>query len=210
MPSTQPQSATHCSVNVKGNNNSIGSLTCTGIDANLANELKEIVDGTRKDERLLKDVSAKLRSIIDQMKAQPGTIVNAGNGSVISVNQAGGVTAGTINVTGPTPVKIEIAQISANEKEAQPDGSILYKTVIKVILNGVVPSFKIAVSAPSLVRLNFGPDNRMFMSMFWEVKDGNGAQSIDNDYGPNTLTIFSRNQERFNIQYQCIGATCVN
>ena len=73
-----------------------------------------------------------------------------------------------------------------------------------------MPELVMGASAPSLVRLNFGPDNGVAMGTHWDVKDGKGGESVQNDFGLNTLTLFSKNPERFDVHYECRGTPCVN
>lgn len=96
-PALNHQKAEGCGVNIYGNNNTLGNLTCTGIDGNLAKQLAAITNGTRSDAKLLKEVSAKLDSIQRDLDKQSVNIENS-PGSVFSVNQSGGITAGQINV----------------------------------------------------------------------------------------------------------------
>jgi hypothetical protein len=57
------QQAGNCSINVSGNGNS-ASLVCKGIDPTLAKQIQTILNGTRQNESLIKEMSDKLDLII--------------------------------------------------------------------------------------------------------------------------------------------------
>jgi hypothetical protein len=61
------QHAGDCSVNITGNNNTTASLVCNGVDPNLAEQVRAIINGTRSNEGAVKEMSAKLDRIINQM-----------------------------------------------------------------------------------------------------------------------------------------------
>ncbi len=71
--------------------------TCTVVDSKLFRQFRAIADGTKRNAKLLKDISAQLQTIVDQIE-KAGTNVEAGAGSVISMNQNGGITAGQVNI----------------------------------------------------------------------------------------------------------------
>jgi hypothetical protein len=66
---TATQTNAACSVNAVKSNVTIGTLTCTGIDLAMANELKLIADGTRHDAKLLGAVLDQLKKLSAQLKA---------------------------------------------------------------------------------------------------------------------------------------------
>jgi hypothetical protein len=61
------QQAGDCSVNITGNNNTTASLVCNGVDPKLAQQIRAIVNGTRRNETVLKEMSEKLDRMIKQM-----------------------------------------------------------------------------------------------------------------------------------------------
>lgn len=63
------QQAGDCSVNITGNDNT-ASLVCTGVDAKLAEQVRAILNSTRRNENAAKDMSEKLDRIITQMDKQ--------------------------------------------------------------------------------------------------------------------------------------------
>jgi hypothetical protein len=66
---TTVQQAGDCSVNITGNNNTTASLVCNGIDPKLAEQVRAILNGTRRNENAVKEMSEKLDRIIRQMDA---------------------------------------------------------------------------------------------------------------------------------------------
>ena len=70
LPQTKAQvtqQADNCSVNITGNNNTTASLICNGIDPKLAEQVRAILNGTRRNESAVKEMSEKLDRIIKQM-----------------------------------------------------------------------------------------------------------------------------------------------
>jgi hypothetical protein len=61
------QHAGDCSVNITGNNNTTASLVCNGVDPKLAEQVRAIINGTRRNESAVKEMSEKLDRIIKQM-----------------------------------------------------------------------------------------------------------------------------------------------
>jgi hypothetical protein len=61
------QQAGDCSVNITGNNNSTASLVCNGVDPKLAGQVRAIINGTRRNENAVKEMSEKLDLILKQM-----------------------------------------------------------------------------------------------------------------------------------------------
>jgi hypothetical protein len=61
------QQAGDCSVNITGNNNTTASLVCNSVDPRLAEQIRAIVNGTRRNESAVREVSEKLDQIIKQM-----------------------------------------------------------------------------------------------------------------------------------------------
>ncbi len=61
------QQSGDCSVNITGNNNTTASLVCNGVDPKLAQQIRAIVNGTRRNESALKEISEKLDRVIKQM-----------------------------------------------------------------------------------------------------------------------------------------------
>ena len=55
-----------CSVNITGNDNT-ASLVCTGVDVKLAAQVRAILNGTRRNESAVKEMSEKLDRILKQM-----------------------------------------------------------------------------------------------------------------------------------------------
>jgi hypothetical protein len=55
-----------CSVNITGNGNT-ASLMCTSVDAKLAKQVRAILNGTRRNESAVKEMSEKLDRILKQM-----------------------------------------------------------------------------------------------------------------------------------------------
>ena len=117
-------------------------------------------------------------------------------GSVVSINQSGGITAGQINVTGPPPVRLESVQVAQNVLEERPEGQV-YKTSIRILLSGAVPRLIVAVSAPSLVDVALVSDSGVSFGSAWPTKDRRGQQSIDNIVGSCMLYLRSKAPEQF-------------
>lgn len=61
------QHAGDCSINITGNNNTTASLVCDHVDRKLAEQVRAILNGTRRTESDVKDISEKLDRIIKQM-----------------------------------------------------------------------------------------------------------------------------------------------
>lgn len=59
------QQAGNCSVNLVGSGTA--NLVCTGVDAKLAGQMQAILNGTRRNENAVKDISEKLDQVIAQM-----------------------------------------------------------------------------------------------------------------------------------------------
>jgi hypothetical protein len=64
------QQAGDCSVNITGNNNTTASLVCSGVDPKLAEQVRAILNGTRRSEAATKEISEKLDQILNQMNEE--------------------------------------------------------------------------------------------------------------------------------------------
>jgi hypothetical protein len=60
------QQAGDCSVNITGSDNT-ASLVCTGVNSKLAEQVRAILNRTRRNENAVKDMSEKLDRILEQM-----------------------------------------------------------------------------------------------------------------------------------------------
>jgi len=129
-------------------------------------------------------------------------------GSVVSINQSGGITTGQINITGPPPVKVDFVEVSLNAPEDRPEGKF-YKTTIRILLGGFVPRLIVAASAPSLIEIALLSDSGTTLGAAWPTKDGKGKQAIDNVNGSCMLYLRSKSPEHFTVEYLCQGVQCV-
>jgi hypothetical protein len=69
------QQAGDCSVNITGNSNSTASLVCNGIDPKLAERMGAILNGTRRNEAMAKEMSGKLERIMTEMDASKMALI---------------------------------------------------------------------------------------------------------------------------------------
>jgi len=104
------QQAGDCSVSVAGNGNS-ASLSCSGLDPKIAEEVKAILNSSRRSERASKDISQKLDLILKEI--EKGAIH-------IEQHSEGANSPNTVNINQlppprrvPTEKKDEIAAILA-------------------------------------------------------------------------------------------------
>lgn len=63
------QQAGDCSLNITGNSNS-ASLVCNGLDPKLAEQVRAILNGTRRNEKAAKEISQKLDLILKEIDRQ--------------------------------------------------------------------------------------------------------------------------------------------
>ncbi len=71
--------------------------------------------------------------------------INVGPGGAVSINQQGGITAGTVNIGGPIPVDID--QKTLIDRQLVGNS---YKTEIIFSLNKTIPELQLQISSPSI------------------------------------------------------------
>lgn len=124
-PGTASQQAKDCAQNFIGNNNS-GTVTCTGVDKKLANQIGELVGASKRDSNALKSIMEKLDALLKELRNPPAniTIQQAPNG--INIGPGAIVPNPQVNNFGPPPPKLTWTQEQASDDQGKP--------VIKVIL----------------------------------------------------------------------------
>jgi len=102
------QRATNCAQNFgPGSRNNTGTITCYGVDKNLAAQISELVILSKRDSKTLKDISDKIETLLREFKNLPPTttvIQQAPNG--INIGPGAIVPNPQVNNFGPPPAKI--------------------------------------------------------------------------------------------------------
>ena len=126
--------------------------------------------------------------------------VDIGSNSVVSINQQGGITAGTVNIQTDLPEpKLTLEPIVEN----QPDGG-LYKSEFMMTIESQVAinNLYLEVKAPSITRMEAAPQRSgLSMNGHSGVRDGFAFTNLQNAYGRYRITVYTRNPERFEIIY---------
>jgi hypothetical protein len=180
------------------------NITCSNIDAKLAEQIGQLVAASRRDAKALKIITDKMGSLLIELQNQPTTI------GVISVIQQGGWTAGEVAASGGLPpVTLSFSQMSANQKQTGRDGVESYVTAVRLSLTGMAPILQITVSAASLTRISVFPENGgAATGSLRPAVNGSGGQSIQAASGQYVLKLESSAPEHFQIEYSCQGAGC--
>lgn len=133
-------------------------------------------------------------------KDQPPVVV--GPGGAVSFGQQGGITAGTVNIQpGVPPPNFVLEQLTQN----QPEGD-LFKTefMLKIESQVAVPNLYIAVHAPSITKMDAGPQ-RTGMSMTGHSgnRDGFAFTNLQNAYGLYKVSVLSKKPEaKFEVEVE--------
>jgi len=202
---TPAQQAKDCALNISGTNNT-GTVTCYNVDKQLAWQIGQLVTASKHDGKTLKEISNKLDVLLSELNGQ-GIHIEGVSESVFSINQQSGITAGQVNITGPTGVRITIKEVSANLPQEGPGGKF-YRSTFRVTLSGQVPRFAVLAFAPSLFKLELNVEG---VSM--NVREGVAPKGFyysarDNAFGTSILLLDTKSIEHFQIGYDCQGVVC--
>jgi len=137
----------------------------------------------------------------DAVVAQFLAPVHASSGAtvVISHNQSGGVTAGTVNINAAPEPTLETKEVFAN----QPAGSEYHSRVELRVQSPYPPAnLYVAVHAPSLLRMHLSPQRSgMVMMGHCGVQEGRAFQNLQQPNGVILLDIATSRPETFRVDW---------
>ena len=126
--------------------------------------------------------------------------VNAGPGSAISINQQGGITAGTVNINPGIPEpKFAFRELSRNQPVA--DG---FKTefLMEIDTQAAIPNLYLRVNAATITRMEAGPQRTGgHITGHSGVSDGFAFTNLQSAYGTYRVVVFTKRPETFDVEY---------
>lgn len=120
--------------------------------------------------------------------------------SVISINQSGGITAGTVNIQAGVPEpKVKAQELVANEPC---DGGYKTEFLLTIETQVAVPNFFLQVNAPTIRSMETTPQ-RAGVADFGNTgtRKGLAFTNIQSAYGSYRVTVITNEPERFEVIY---------
>jgi hypothetical protein len=174
--STGPESVQGACNAVNTGNGGVVTLTCTNVDKKLADEIRQLVNASRRDEKVLREISERLGELVQRLSTASGSI-NQSNSGGISVQQA---TTGSNSPIINSPITI-----GDLPKTIQPQDMEVLKTFFRSAQNKA----RIQISADQFSGAQQLPDD------FYDALKGGGWTMVDG--GVNHLMGFAPPGRRF-------------
>jgi hypothetical protein len=137
-------------------------------------------------------------------KKQPAPPVVIPPNSVVSIDQKGGITAGTVNITTGIPEpKFDIRPIVENK----PEGTT-YRTEFMLSIETKVPitNLYLQVGADTIMKMEVVPQRSGgFITGHSGIRTGFAFTNIPNAYGSYKVTAVSKSPDKFKVTYSIDG-----